>query len=140
MPAIATQFKKNLESFDRSADPYIDFYTDIFKVYLQKGKVYQGRLNPKKVLESGDVYITTPVIEFCVEAFRSNFIRQRLLAVGLLNDFVRWGDIEAAYQLNCSDMLDETLHEIASKETGSVNLGRGKSLFANLESSEQQKQ
>jgi hypothetical protein len=49
-PAIAAQYQKSLQGFDQTADPYIDFYTDLFRIYLEKGKVYQGRLNPKRVL------------------------------------------------------------------------------------------
>jgi hypothetical protein len=63
MPAA---FKKNLQGFDQVADPYIDFYVEFFRLYLEKGKVYHGRLNPKRVLESGDVYVTGPVIDQCV--------------------------------------------------------------------------
>lgn len=62
MPAA---FKKSLQDFDQVADPYIDFYVEFFRLYLEKGKVYQGRLNPKRVLESGDVYITGHVIDQC---------------------------------------------------------------------------
>jgi hypothetical protein len=49
-PAIAGQFQKSLEAFDQAADPYIDFYSDTFRLLLEKGKAYQGRLNPKRVL------------------------------------------------------------------------------------------
>lgn len=140
MPTIANLFKSNLENFDQKADPYIDYYSLLFKTYLQKGKIYPGRLNPKKILEAGDVNITTPVLEFCVEAFRSESARAKLLALGLFNDFIRWGDIEAAHIINCTDLFDKILLEIANTETGSVHLGRGKSLFAGLESSEQLKQ
>lgn len=64
--AMPAAFKKNLKGFDQIADPYIDFYVEFFRLYLEKGKVYQGRLNPKRVLESGDVYVTGQVIDQCV--------------------------------------------------------------------------
>jgi hypothetical protein len=140
VPSIASTYNANLNDYEKKLDPYIDFYSEIFQQYLQKGKIYQGRLNPKKVLESGDVYVTTPIVELCVEAFKSKSVKQRLQAVNLLNDFIKWGDVEAAYHINCTDLMDEVLKEIAGTETGSANLGRGKSLFIDLESSEQLKQ
>lgn len=60
--------------------------------------------------------------------------------MSLLNEFIRWGDIEAAYQINCTDLIDDTLREVSNTNSGISNLSRGKSMFAKLESSEQLKQ
>jgi hypothetical protein len=67
-------------------------------------------------------------------------LRNRLHALQLLNEFVKWGDIEAATQINCTALLDELLREVASLEGGNSGINRGKSLFANMESNEQAKQ
>lgn len=60
--------------------------------------------------------------------------------MSLLNEFIRWGDVEAAYQINCTDLIDDTLREVSNTNSGISNLSRGKSMFAKLESSEQLKQ
>lgn len=61
-------------------------------------------------------------------------------SLGLLNEFIRWGDVEAAYNINCTELIDDTLRELANIDSGIVNLSRGKSMFTKLESSEQLKQ
>lgn len=107
--AIRTAFLKNLGDYSDNADPIIDYYSELFRAELDTGRPPQGRLNPKRLLEEGDLLLTSPVIADCEEHFASKSLKRRTNALRLLNEFVRWADIEAAYQINCSELLDSTI-------------------------------
>jgi hypothetical protein len=49
-----------------------------------------------------------------------------------MSEFIRWGDIEAAYNINCTDLVDDILYEVANTESGTSSLSRGKSMFSKL--------
>jgi hypothetical protein len=58
----------------------------------------------------------------------------------MINFLIKWGDIEAAHLVNCTDILDELLYEVANGEINSRVLSRGKILFKKSNANEQLKQ
>lgn len=67
-------------------------------------------------------------------------VKERINAVHLLNDFVRWADVEAAYRITCSEWLQQTLASIVKEQIENKGLDRGKKLFSDLQGSEAKKQ
>ena len=65
----------------------------------------------------------------CEEEFSSPSLKHKKNALYLLNELIKWGDIESAHLINCTSFLDEVVKEIASPEVGSRTLNRGKHLF-----------
>ena len=57
--------------------------------------------------------------------------------MNLLNDLVRWGDIEAAHFVNCTEHLDPLIKEIYSPDVDVQSLARGKGIFGKFKGTEQ---
>ena len=52
---------------------------------------------------------------------------------------IKWGDIEAAHMVNCTNLIDETALEVGNPEIGNKNLSRGKLTFKKSSGSEEGK-
>jgi hypothetical protein len=46
---------------------------------------------------------------------------------------MKWADMDAAYQINCSDLMTSTINEIINPNIPTLTLSRGKELFVKLE-------
>jgi len=67
-----------------------------------------------KILEYGDTDITAGVVRLCDDFLRESSLKFKKNALYLLNYLIKWGDIEAAHLVNCSDVLDDLLYEVAN--------------------------
>lgn len=84
----------------------MSYYQVVFKGILEESKPYQGRLNPYKLIEFGDSDVSAIILTLCDDAYRSKNLRLRKNVLSMLNVMIKWGDIEAANEVNCTNMLD----------------------------------
>lgn len=136
--SIRSAFELSIEQ--QAVDRYVDFYTKIFKQYIAEEKMPSMRMNPFKIIESCDSYITAALIQMCEDEFQNPSLKTRKKVLQLLNQMIMWGDIEAAHLVNCTPLLDETMNEIADPINPSQLLSRGRGIFQKNSSPEEIKQ
>lgn len=68
--------------------------------YLVEGGKARETLDFRKLLKSGDSWLTSEIFGCLHESLDDNNFQVRRLALGLLNDFVIGGDVEAIMIIN----------------------------------------
>lgn len=63
--SIKALFDKSLTNLENTVENYIDYYSAVFKKMMAEQKPPQTRLDPKKMIEFGDTYITANLIGLC---------------------------------------------------------------------------
>lgn len=107
-------FDKSLDNLNNTNENYIDYFSAIFKKMMIEQKPPQSRLDPRKIVEFGDTYITANLVGLCEQFLKSNSLKNKKNALSMLNFLIKYGDIEAAHLVNCTDILDDLLYEVAN--------------------------
>jgi hypothetical protein len=50
--------------------------------------------------------VTSTLISLCAQEFAHPSIKRKLNSIQLINSMLKWGDIEAAHLVNCTDFID----------------------------------
>lgn len=100
----------------------------------------RARLDPHKIIEFGDSFVTAALVSLCEETFKQPSLKHKKNALFLLNDLIKWGDIESAHLVCCTELIDDIIKEIANPELGSKNLTRGKAIYKGNTANEALKQ
>lgn len=83
--------------------------------------------------------MTSTLISLCAQEFAHPSIKRKLNSLQLVNSMLKWGDIEAAHLVNCTDFIDEVAKEVGNPNLGSKNLSRGKNIFSKIDGAEELK-
>ena len=83
--------------------------------------------------------MTSTLISLCVQEFAHPSIKRKLNSIQLVDSMIKWGDIEAAHLVNCTDFIDETAREIGNPNLGSNTLSRGKNIFSKINDADELK-
>lgn len=78
---------------DQVVDTFINYYVAIYKGFVMEDKVARLRLDPHKIIEYGDSFVTAALVGLCEESFNNPSLKIRKNALNLLNELVKWGDI-----------------------------------------------
>ena len=100
-------YQTNLDNLsEESINCFSDFYSAIYQQLIENDRPYQGRLNPQKLLEKCDSFASSGVISLCIEEFRKPILKIKLHVLRIINDMIKYGDIEPAHVVNCTDFID----------------------------------
>jgi len=122
-----------------SIGTFSDFYVEKYRKFIQDDRPYTGNLDPKKLIENCDSFVTSTLISLCVQEFAHPSIKRKLNSIQLVDSMIKWGDIEAAHLVNCTDFIDETAREIGNPNLGSNTLSRGKNIFSKINDADELK-
>jgi hypothetical protein len=139
---IRRVYLHNLEQLDEEGiNHFSQFFVGVFKQFIQHDRPYAGRLDPQRLIENCDSFVTSSLINLCIEEFEHPTLPRKKKALLLLNELIKWGDIEAAHVVNCTAFIDDVAHEIADPALGgsSKKLARGKAIYRNNASSDEVK-
>lgn len=124
-------FLKKLKAFSRCEEKYYDF----FDTYLDKfiRKEYSPKvLDPRKILEAGEVFACSYVLKELRELFKEDRASIKTNALRMFTDFVRWGYIQAAYLIECEGIFEDLVKQARGSKVG-------KGLFRNIPGSEEER-
>lgn len=62
---IKALFEKSLTNLENNIENYIDYFSAILKKMMIDEKLPQTRLDPRKIIEFGDTYITANLVGLC---------------------------------------------------------------------------
>ena len=68
--SIRAAFEKHLQEYPNTIEPVIEYYEEIFKNEVFNGQKRAYRMNPRRILEDGDVMITGAIIEMVVSGIQ----------------------------------------------------------------------
>ena len=80
----------------------------IYDNLIKNDRPYPGKLNPQQILEKCDSFVTSEVITLCIQEFNSPILSRRLHILHIFDELIKWGDIEAAHVINCTDFIDDS--------------------------------